>query len=79
MSQSANLTTRVLRWCVQMRAAGDTDIADLLQAAEIAKRKKPRAPQAKRVTIARHGTRVRGGQGFANLNNPDVTIEELPR
>lgn len=72
-----DFTARVLRWCQRMRHEGDDDIANLLASAEMTKRKKPRTPRAKRVTLARHGTRVRGGQAFVNLSNPDVRIEEL--
>lgn len=72
-----DFTARVLIWCQRMRHEGDDDIANLLASAEMTKRKKPRVPRAKRVTLARNGKRVRGGQAFVNLDNPDVQVEEL--
>lgn len=77
ISKSERFTARVLTWSQRMRHEGDDDIANLLAAAEMAKRHKPRKPKAKSAIVSRYGMRVRGGQGSMNLNNPDVRIEEI--
>ena len=75
---SYDTTAAAMFLAQQLTAAGRADVAALLVKNELNARldKKQRRAQ-KRVTLARFGKGVRGGAGFANLDNPDIEIVEV--
>ena len=69
-----DFTARVMKWTQRMRHEGDDDIANLLASLEMGKRKKPRAPRAKRAQVVAPDGRA--SKAWVNLANEQIQIVE---